>query len=694
VTTVTVAWARARQFAARVPTPVALVGLVACSAALRWWAGSRVPTPWIVPDEVVYAELGRSLWSQAGFEILGEPTRFYSLVYPALAGLPLSLDDRELGYELLKPLQAIVMSLTAIPVYLWGRTLMRRRWAFAAAALTLTIPALAYSGLVMTEVAFYPIATLAAWAIARALARPTLGAQGLAVGTILLASATRLQGAVLAAVLVTAVALEALFERSLRPVRSLWPALAGLGAAAVAWTAWRLAAGGPASELFGAYRAAAEVGYTVSDAVLYARWHLADVLLMTGVVPLCAVCALTAPAVAGRERSAPARAYLAVAVALVAWLAVMVGIFASRHVGRLAERDLIAVCPVLFLGLALWVDRGAPRPRLATAGVAAAALGLMLALPVQSLITHAAIPDAFTVIPLERLQARRPGVDLQLLVDLLAAAAVAAFALVPRRFVAALPLVVGVFLAMVSIHASRVVAGEARVAFQATVGADKRWLDDADVGSVAYLYSGEVQWNGVWESLFWNRSLDRVYALLKSRVPGLTDAQQPSVGPLEDGRLVLADGSILNAGAVVASSALRLDGARSSTASPPGVALWRVGSAPRLSQWRQEVRRGSLVSSFLLIRYSCESGRFEVRVSSPTPQRLRLARNDQAYGSVRLEPGTSRLIRVDARPTQTTGAGLCSFGFAAEDAVAIERAAFVERIEAGDERVTRLTEDG
>jgi hypothetical protein len=42
------------------------------------------------------------------------------------------------------------MSLAAVPVYLWGRTLVSRRAAFAAAALTVATPVLAYSGLVMT----------------------------------------------------------------------------------------------------------------------------------------------------------------------------------------------------------------------------------------------------------------------------------------------------------------------------------------------------------------------------------------------------------------------------------------------------------------------------------------------------------------------------------------------------------------
>src|SRR5438552_3899354 len=50
---------------------------------------------------------------------------------------------------------------------------MPRGYALLAAALTLAAPGLAYSGLVMTELLFYPLLTLAAWAMAHALVGPT-----------------------------------------------------------------------------------------------------------------------------------------------------------------------------------------------------------------------------------------------------------------------------------------------------------------------------------------------------------------------------------------------------------------------------------------------------------------------------------------------------------------------------------------
>ena len=156
---------------------IALAALVGLSTTLRWWAAERIPTPWIAPDEMLYGLLGRSLWEHGSLDLLGQPTRFFSLVSPALVGGPLRIGNLKTGYDLLKGLQALAMSLAAVPVYLWGRAFLTRFGALAASALTVAIPGLVYSGLIMTEVAFYPILLLAAWAIALALVRGTVGSQ-------------------------------------------------------------------------------------------------------------------------------------------------------------------------------------------------------------------------------------------------------------------------------------------------------------------------------------------------------------------------------------------------------------------------------------------------------------------------------------------------------------------------------------
>src|ERR1051326_6348238 len=100
-----------------VPAWAVVATLVLVSALLRFWAGTRIPTPWITPDEETYALLGRSLYASGSFELLGQKEHFYSLISPALAGAPLRLGDLGAGYTLLKGVQALVMSLAAVPVY-------------------------------------------------------------------------------------------------------------------------------------------------------------------------------------------------------------------------------------------------------------------------------------------------------------------------------------------------------------------------------------------------------------------------------------------------------------------------------------------------------------------------------------------------------------------------------------------------
>ena len=101
--------------------------MVAVSTVIRSLAARGVGSPWIAPDEIIYALLGRALYESGELSILGAETGFYSLLYPALVGLPLSIADAETGHRVLHVVQALVVSCTAIPVYLWGRTLAGKR---------------------------------------------------------------------------------------------------------------------------------------------------------------------------------------------------------------------------------------------------------------------------------------------------------------------------------------------------------------------------------------------------------------------------------------------------------------------------------------------------------------------------------------------------------------------------------------
>jgi hypothetical protein len=620
-----------------------LAALVAASALVRFLSAVDVAVPWIAPDEIVYAELGRTLYADGILGILGERTAFYSLVYPALVGLPLSLSNVDLGYTLLKALQAVVMSLAAVPVYLWGRELMSRWWALLAAALTLAVPGLAYTGLVMTEVAFYPIMALAAWAAARALAEPTLERQALLLGAIVLACATRLQAAVLVPALVTALGLKALFERSGRVIRGFVPTLAALGVLALAWSAWQLRGGGSWSQLFAAYQAAGESSYGVGRVLEFVAYHAGGLALMAAVFPVCALVLLALEAGRGRERSNEVRAFLALAVSLTAWLVVEVGVFASEHVGRLAERDLLAALPPLFLALALWLARGGPRPRVATIAVALGTAALALSLPLDDFVVEEGLQDSFTLIPLFRLHGAR-----EALLYGGVAGAVVLFALLPRRLLFLLPALAALWLVFASAFASDEIVDRSRLTEAKLLGPEPRWVDAAAPGGgVAYLYDGDPYWNAVWEHVFWNRDIDRVYDLPGAKVPG--PMPQRFVDLRDDGRLVADDGKAFPRYVVAASTFTfegdRLAETRQEGTFQEGLVLWRLEGAPRIATSRAGIRPdGDIFGQARLVAYGCDQGAFE----------LRLIAKDSRKVMLRLDGRTVQTLTFDD-PSQTWG---------------------------------------
>jgi hypothetical protein len=642
-----------------IPDWLPLTLLVTLSAGLRLLAALTIPGPWIAADEMVYAELGRSLWSSGDLTILGQQAPFYSLVHPLLIGFPLALFDGETGYILAKALQSVAMSLAAVPVYFWCRAMMPVAWSFLAATLTLAIPGLAYSGLLMTEATFYPLMVLAAWAMARALERPTRTNQALLVGAVALACATRLAAAVLVPALVTAILLKALLDRSRATIHSFVPTLAGLLGVGVLWAGWRLRDGGPWTKLLGAYGAAGESSYGVGDAARFVLYHAGDALLVVAIVPACAVALLAYEGFRRGEPSEAVRAYLAVAVAVPVWLVLEVGVFASRYVGRLAERHLLAIAPLLFVGFALWLSRGAPRTRLsgAVAGLVAAAFVLLL--PFGKLVYQAALPDAFMLVPLEH--ARDAG-----FLDLAAYGAVGLlvllFALLPARGqpVLALGLVAG--FALLSVLASVHVTDQARAQSNALLGPEPRWLDRAAESTIAYHYDGEAHWNAVWLHQFWNKKLRRVYDYPESSVPG--PLPQTAVRPLKDGRLVDGSGAPVDADYIVGSTAFTYFGnpvAQIQQVGPVhrGLTLWQVEPPLRLRTVTTGVQgSGDIYDAAQLVAYDCRGGELAVTlVAKDLPETVEFFSGRLSQGRVDLEPrevwsGTIPAVPVD---------GVCQF---------------------------------
>ncbi|MDQ3822332.1 MAG: hypothetical protein M3321_03725, partial [Actinomycetota bacterium] len=192
-----------------------------------------------------------------------------------------------------------------------------------------------------------------------------------------------------------------------------------------------------------------------------------------------------------------------------------------------------------------------------------------------------------------------------------------------------------------------------------SVGPEPRWVDEAASGDVAYLYTGDVFWTSVWETVFWNRRVRRVYDLLEAQVPG--PLPQVSLGPYEDGRLVDKTGAEVRVGHVVASDSLRFVGRRIANGGN-SISLWHVALPVRLAQWTQNVRFDRTIDGQgRVVVYACRGGTLELRLRAPAPREVTLRRNDVVYRTKRLEAREAWRIDVPADAQQPLGSRLCSF---------------------------------
>jgi hypothetical protein len=565
----------------------ALVALVVVSTAARFALSSGVAAPWIAPDEQVYGLLGRSLVNGDGFRVLGESIPYYSAVYPLLVGLPFLGNEVSDGVRGVQALQALLMSATAVPVYLWGRQLAGARWALLAATLAVLIPGLAYSGLFMSEALYYPVATIATWALASCLTRPTLLRQTFLLGAIALALATRLQAVGFAAAVLAALVLLSLGERSIAPFRRMLPTLAVLGVGVLVSAATALMLGG-AGELLGAYAPLAEArSYSVVDVARSISWHTGSLALLTVALPLLALGILAWGMLRGHEADPGVRALVATALAYGAVTVVEVGAFASRFVEHVTERQLLSVAPPLFVVFAVWLQRGLPRPQPAASIIALAVAAPTLLLPLDRVVSKATAVDSPSMIPLQQLSDHVSASALELVYAGAAALLLALAVVVPSRAAVLLAGLVAVPLAAGTLVASREMRELSQIERESTFASSRvDWIDAAGAREATLLMTGDRLWPSVWQEVFWNTSIVRVARFPGAQDPGLLP--QVVVVPRPDGHLVTRAGEELAAAYVTAPSTVTLAGERVATVPPshdqPGVGLWRTETPVRLTQ--------------------------------------------------------------------------------------------------------------
>jgi hypothetical protein len=573
---------------------LALPALVGVSTLLHYLAGRRLTGLWIMPDEAIYGQRALGVWRHFSLPVLHGAGAGYSVLYPIVAGLPLSFGTLDRGYASLKLLQALVASLSAVPVFFYGRRVMPPAWALAAAALTLASPLLLYSGMIMTEVLYYPLAALALVAIARSLETRSMRDQALALVAIVACVLTRVQAVVLVAVFAAAILVDAAFARQRARIRSFWPVWALLALAAIA------ALSRPG--VFGAYAGTISGQYPLGASLRFVYYHLAYTVLLVAIAPVAALVLLTVDGARGRLRDAAERPLVAVAACTVVLVVVQVGLFSARYAPHLLGRDLAALPPVLFLVFAAWLARDAPRTTIAASAAVLAVAIVAIAAPWNTLVVDEALPDTLGIASLLRESSMTAASQVAVIV----AVVLALVRFVPRRLAPLLVLVVGAILVVSCVSASNLVSEKVRFDQAALVGTPRDWIQRATDANVAYVYNGDLSsWNVVWQQRFWNPRIAHVVSLKPFGVPGPLPQRQ--IATPDDGRLGIEDRY------VVANDADTFVGAKVAHQSrgpdSPGLTLWRVTPPARISTIETGVKpNGDIYSSASVTAFDCRGG--------------------------------------------------------------------------------------
>ncbi len=510
-----------------------LVVVVAGSTLWRGIASARVKSPWIMPDELIYSSLAKSVASSGHLAIRGVSTTAYSVVYPLLLAAPFSRADPVSAYATAKWVNALLMSLAAIPVYLLARRVLPRALALVAAVFALLVPSLVYTSLLMTENAFYPVFLLAILAIVRAIERPSVARQLGALAVCAFAYLTKAEGIVLVPVFTVAVILLAIGEpdrvgelRRYRP--ALGALVGGLGALLLAETL----RGGSPSALLGTYASTVR-SYPLGHVLRWIAANLADLELYLGFLAFVPAAIVIASLLGRRSTGRSERALAATSAAAIVCVILLVAVFSAGpgeqasktasypKIGQvLHERYLVYLVPLFLIFFLYWLHRRREFSNQILLAVLVPAVLLPLALPYQHVLTNADF-EALALLPWNNTLIAPRNVPIALAVT----AAILLPTLLLRRksilvaqaaFVAAALVVVGLIAADEVMKAST----QLPTSHSNAPG----WIDAAvPAGArVAVLWRRDARWSeavalgrehALWRAEFFNPSVQRYYYL-------------------------------------------------------------------------------------------------------------------------------------------------------------------------------------
>ena len=583
--------------------------LVFCFAA---WRGSLHGSPWLFSDEIEYTQLSRSIAETGEAARRGEPHTAISL-YSYLLAPVWWISDTGTAYAAAKYLGALVMSSAIFPVYALARLLVPRGPALFAAVAAVAVPALAYSRLLVTETLAYPYACLCFFLMVKALATWRLRWLAAATLAVLVAPYVRGELGILRPGLVVSAAIALWLGEWARVRRASWTR--GEWALVVLLLVATVALANDLAKRVSAYWADATA---LGDRMLeFATWSSGALAIGIGVLPFVAgLAALARP----RDHSLPAyRAFLGVFLSSIAlfvtYTMVKATFLSTVFANIIAERNLIYLAPLFFVGTALALHR--PQVRvLPLAAAAALTAYLVVETPFQlALYPYVEAPGLTILAEANRtLSLDDPSIESILLwilvgsvVLLLAATVIARRA--PR-------VVQGAFAVVAVAAVAWGLVGQLSFGngmndlgnrLGAAVPQPRDWIDRATGGEPAlYLGQSIADANPIWVMEFWNRSLRHI---------GSLDSTAPAPGPVvtptpdrPDGsvtndpgvRWVVAEAGVDVAGRLVEQTGawrlIRLDGPLRLRSAVTGIYPdgW-MGAASAYSRFRAEPARGGFM---------------------------------------------------------------------------------------------------
>lgn len=337
------------------------------------WQTTNHSTPWNFTDELRWAMLSRSI-AHTGHGVLQDTPAAVDSLYAYFLAPAWWAGATAPSYAIAKYLNVAVMAASIFPAFALGRLFLPRLPAIFAALATASIPALAYTGLLIPEPLAYFWSTLVLSLLARALLRPGRITIGLAAVATLVAPLIRSQLVVLALSAVLAAAIAAALGERGRAIILGWTRVERFGAV-VLLIGLLIAADVSVAQRSHEWYIGTHFWHR---AFTYGLWAFGSFTIGTGVIPMLLALMWL---LGGRYRRGEDRALFALFVSVLVSFALYTSVKASYESTifsiRVWERNLIYIAPVVFVVAARWVVAGRRRvlPLISAAPATAYVLG-------------------------------------------------------------------------------------------------------------------------------------------------------------------------------------------------------------------------------------------------------------------------------------------------------------------------------